>query len=98
MRIACIVWAQELITERTCSLTDILPIIVTPRIFKEDTRVMSEIQTRIQMLHDLANDCGFVALKRAVYSYVLQSAILFYQFCPSVFKRMGISSQFLTMW
>ena len=40
MRIACIVWAQELITERTCLLTDILPVIVTPRIFKEDTRVM----------------------------------------------------------
>ena len=34
MRIACIVWAQELITERTWSLTDILPVIVTPRIFK----------------------------------------------------------------
>jgi len=43
MRIACIVWAQELITEHTCSLTDILLVIATPRIFKEDSRVMSEI-------------------------------------------------------
>jgi len=30
MRMACIVWAQELITAQTCSLTDNLFVIVTP--------------------------------------------------------------------
>ena len=68
MRIACIVWAQELITERTCLLTDILLVILTPSIFNDDTRVMSEIHGgklnwRLRLGYEMINSTHLARLR-----------------------------------